>query len=157
MRSILLCVFALLLAACGATAHPASLPPPCVPCPPSATPNATAAPEARSPLLDDLAHRRVALARKRVKELKFLYDRGQCSNTELLAAYREVAFAARDSGLRGDEALRALEVYRDAAVSMRDRARAGYPGQVSDADVDRAEAALLEAEYWLQESAAQPR
>jgi hypothetical protein len=37
-----------------------------------------------------------------VEFLRVGHDLGRVSSTELLSAYRDVAFAARDSGLRGD-------------------------------------------------------
>jgi hypothetical protein len=81
------------------------------------------------------------------------YDKGAASLSELLVAYRDVAFAARDSGLRGDALRRPLQDYRDAMLKMRDYMRGRYQsGAVTQADLDRVESSVAEAEFWLAEA-----
>jgi hypothetical protein len=97
------------------------------------------------------------LTRKRLDVLGAQYQSGLVSMSELLAAYRDVAFAARDSGLRGEELRRALEDYRDGAARSRDLARSRVSAGQETADaVMHAEASLAEAEFWLAEVRAAP-
>jgi hypothetical protein len=147
-----------ILLPCALLAACAPAPAPCTPCqPPSSqapTPVAqTASAAPRPPQLDELGERRVDLSRKRVAVLALMYDKGAVGLTDLLAAYRDVAFAARDSGLRGDVLRKALQDYRDAMVALREHTHVLYKaGAVNDADVDHVDAAVAEAEYWLAEA-----
>ena len=80
------------------------------------------------------------------------YDRGSAGLDELLAAYRDVAVAARDSGLRGERRRRELVAYRDAMVKMRQLAQIQLDKfGTTSANAAGAEGHLAEAEYWLAE------
>lgn len=156
---------ALALPACAPQSQQTAAPVcPCVAsasAPPSATaavPAGATAPLApRSPQLEALGQQRVDLARKRIDALSAQYQRGMGSMRDVLAAYRDMAFAARDSGLRGDALRRPLEEYRDATIRLRDLARdRATMGSVPEVDVYAAEASIAEAEYWLVEAKARP-
>lgn len=107
----------------------------------------------RTAKLDELARQRVALARRRVVELTVRARTGLASRDELFAAYRQVAFAARDSALRDETVRKTLLEYRDQAkqVLEDERALVAAPTSKGQFSVDEAEAALAEAEYWLAE------
>ncbi len=107
----------------------------------------------RSAKLEELAERRVELAREYVRSLHVMYRQGLATPAELLLAYREVAVAARDSGLVGEKLRRELAVYRDEMVELErmieGRAQVGGAGPQ---EVEHAREALAEADYWLEEA-----
>jgi hypothetical protein len=111
----------------------------------------------RSVALDALALQRVELARKRIPALRTQFEMGRTTMAELTLAYRDVAVAARDSGLRGDPLRRAIEDYQHAAMvlakAMRERVD---DGRETRSAVDAAEAAMAEAEYWGAEARERP-
>jgi hypothetical protein len=145
MRRSLVVVSALLVAACT------SKPPPC-PCPTKASEGASAAP-LRSPKLEALAAQRVELARKRLVLLRASFSKGTATLDELFAACRDVAFAARDSGLRGAPLRDVLKDYRDAVIALKELTRERMAkGAVDEQAMSRVDALAAEAEYWLEEA-----
>jgi len=142
---------AILLAACGGSSQSR-----CGPCQASGAASAGAAP-LRSPKLEALASQRVELARKRLALLRESFGKGGATLDELFAACRDVAFAARDSGLRGPPLHDVLKEYREAVGALKQLTRERMAkGSVSDEAMARVEALEAEAEYWLEESGPQP-
>jgi hypothetical protein len=143
---------ALILAACS-NAGGSHANGPCGPCRAAASDSAGAAPLPRSAKLETLAQQRVEVARKRLQLLRAAFDHGAASLDDLFAGFRDVAFAARDSGFHGEELRRILTDYRDAVLALRDltkeRAAKGAVGQDASSRVD---ALVAEAEYWLGEA-----
>jgi hypothetical protein len=143
---------ALLLAACGGS----SSPPPCGPCQAAAAGASSPGPP-RSPKLEALATQRVELARKRLVLLRASFGKGGATLDELFAACRDVAFAARDSGLRGEPLRDVLKDYRDAVVALKQLTRERLAkGAVTDEAMSRVEALEAEAGYWLEEASPGP-
>jgi hypothetical protein len=138
VRRSLVVLSALLLVACASGSAPATSGP-CCPCQASAAAGLQNVALPQSPKVRELGLKRVDLARKRLVLLRVSFDRGATTIDEVFAACRDVAFAARDSGLRGG-ALRDL---------TRERAAKGAVGE--DA-VSRVEAIVAEAEFWLEEA-----
>jgi hypothetical protein len=137
-------LLALLLSAC------ASKPPPC-PC--TQSPAGASAAPLRSPKLEALAAQRVELARKRLVLLRASFGKGTATLDELFAACRDVAFAARDSGLRGVPLRDVLKDYRDAVISLKELTRERLAkGAVDEQAMSRVEVLAAEAEYWLEEA-----
>lgn len=115
-----------------------------------------ALPAPRTAELDALAQHRVELARKRIPLLRARYEHGTATSAELLAAYRDLAVAARDSGLRGEALRGPLAEYRDAMVQARDLIRSRVAAAMESEDATtHVEFQLAEAEYWLAEAKAQ--
>ena len=76
---------------------------------------------------------------------------------ELMVAYRDVAFAARDSGLRGETLRQAIQEYAKAAAAYQQTVHEhATQGKVSVAEVAAADATMAEASYWLEEAQAPP-
>jgi hypothetical protein len=143
---------AILLAACGGSSQPR-----CGPCQGSPAAGASSAAPLRSPKLEALANQRVELARKRLALLRESFGKGSATLDELFAACRDVAFAARDSGLRGPPLHDVLKEYRDAVVALKALTRERMAkGAIGDAELTRVEALEAEAEYWLEESGPLP-
>jgi hypothetical protein len=140
VRALLL-VLASSLAACAPPPAPAGSP-------------ANAPAVARPSRLDALGERRVDLARQRTANLRLQFEAGKLTLVELVAAYREVAFAARDSGLRGEPLRRALVEYRGLLDQLRDAQRelTRARGWTDPRSVDALEYASAEADYWLAEA-----
>ena len=152
MRRPLVVLPALLLAACagGSTAAPSG---PCGPCQASAAAGLQNVALPQSPKLKELAAKRVDLARKRLVLLRASFDRGATTIDEVFAACRDVAFAARDSGLHGGALRDVLKDYRDAVLALRDLTRErAAKGAVGEDAVSRVEAIVAEAEFWLEEA-----
>ena len=157
MRHRVLAFFPLILACASPSA---SAPAPCSPCvtpgQPVASGTASARPE-RSAKLDELADRRVALAHERVEELRLAYQHGAARLGEVLIAYRDIAVAARESGLAGEKLRRELTVYRDATIELeKDFELRSQAGNAGPEDVVAARLARSEAEYWLVEASERP-
>ncbi len=154
MQSHRLAVFALLavlLAACGGLKEARC------PCQTSAAAGASGAAPLRSPKLEALANQRVELSRKRLALLREAFGKGSATLDELFAACRDVAFAARDSGLRGAPLHDVLKDYRDAVVALKELTRERLAkGSVNDEAMTRVEALEAEAEYWLEDSGPLP-
>jgi hypothetical protein len=103
--------------------------------------------------IEQLARERVEIARKRLVQLRAAFEHGSATLDDLFDACRDVAFAARDSGLHGETLRRILTEYRDAAVSLRDLTRERLAkGAVNEAAMTRVESLVAEAEYWLAEA-----
>ena len=143
---------ALVLLACGGGTSA----PPCGPCQAGSSSGggAGAGPAPlRSPKLEALASRRVELARKRLALVRDGFGKGLATLDELFSACRDVAFAARDSGLRGAKLRDVLTDYRDAVVALKDLTRERMAkGAVGEEGMTRVEALEAEAEYWLEEA-----
>jgi hypothetical protein len=108
---------------------------------------------AQSAKMDQLARQRVELARKRLGLMRAGFDKGTVGLDALFAACRDVAFAARDSGMRGAVLRKILLEYRDAVIAMKDLTRDRVAkGAASDEALARVESLLAEAEFWLQEA-----
>jgi hypothetical protein len=123
---------------------------PCGQCQPSA---AGGRGPLRSAKMEQLAQRRVELARKRLVLMRAGFDKNTVGLDALFAACRDVAFAARDSGMHGDALRKILLEYRDAVVAMKDLTRDRVAkGAVPDEALARVESLLAEAEFWLQEA-----
>ena len=148
MQRTLVSLTALLLAACSS--GPAG---PCGPCQAQTSAGLHGAELPRPAKLEQLATQRVALARKRLGLLRTSFDRGSTTIEELFAGCRDVAFAARDSGMHGEALRGVLTEYRDAVIALRDlmRERAAK-GTVSDETMSRVDALVAEAEYWLEDA-----
>ena len=142
--------------------------PPCT-CQPSspATPARVTAPQVsatpvsaippRAPRLEQLATERVALAKKRIPTLRLSYKLGQTSLSELTAAYREIAFAARDSGLRGEPLRQALDEYRKILAQLSETTHKEHDqGRVGPLEVEAVDARTAEADYWAAEAEEAP-
>jgi len=142
----------ILVAACGGSASkPASGP--CGPCQSTGGAGLERVALPRSPKLTHLAQERVELARKRLAQLRASFEHGKTSLDELFAALRDVAFAARDSGFRGEALRSVLTDYRDAVLALRDLTRERMAkGAVGEDAMNRVEALVAEAEYWLGEA-----
>ena len=143
----------LLVAACAGGGPPPVASGPCGPCqgPAAAGLQNVALPQ--SPKLKALALKRVEVARKRLVLLRASFDRGTTTIDELFAACRDVAFAARDSGLRGDALRDVLREYRDAVVALKDLTRErASKGAVGEEAVNRVDSIVAEAEFWLEEA-----
>ncbi len=139
---------AILLAGCSGSGQPR-----CGPCQASGAASASGAAPLRSPKLEALANQRVELARKRLAMLRESFGKGGATLDELFAACRDVAFAARDSGLRGPPLHDVLKEYRDAVDALKQLTRERMAkGSVNDEAMTRVEALEAEAEYWLEES-----
>jgi hypothetical protein len=143
---------ALAVAACGGSSQPR-----CVPCVASGAGDSAGPAPLRSPKLEALANQRVELARKRLAQLRESFGKGGASLDELFAAFRDVAFAARDSGLRGAPLHDVLKDYRDAVIALKQLTRERVAkGTVTDEAMSRVEALEAEAEYWFEESGPLP-
>jgi hypothetical protein len=143
---------ALLLTACASGSAPAASGP-CGPCQASAVAGLQNVALPQSPKLRELALKRVELARKRLVLLRASFDRGATTIDDLFAACRDVAFAARDSGLHGGALRDVLKEYRDAVVALRDLTRErASKGAVGEDAVNRVESVVAEAEFWLEEA-----
>ena len=152
MRGPLFVLSALLLTACasGATAGPSGA---CGPCQTAAAAGLQNLAPPGAAKLKELGLKRVELARKRVVLLRASFDRGATTIDELFAACRDVAFAARDSGLHGGALREVLKEYRDGVVALRDLTRErASKGAVGEAAVSRVESIVAEAEFWLEEA-----
>jgi hypothetical protein len=142
----------LLLTACANGSAPAAAGP-CGPCQASAAAGLQNVALPQSPKLRELALKRVELARKRLVLLRASFDRGATTIDDLFAACRDVAFAARDSGLHGGGLRDVLKEYRDAVVALRDLTRErAAKGAVGEDAVSRVESVVAEAEFWLEEA-----
>jgi len=147
MRALLLSAALLTVCACGGSSKPAS-----GPCGPCAASGSAAAPSfaPRSPKLEALALRRVELARKRLAQMRDSFAKGSTTLDELFAASRDVAFAARDSGLRGAPLRDVLKDYRDAVAALKELTKERLAkGAVDEEAMTRVEALEAEAEFWL--------
>jgi hypothetical protein len=143
----------LLLAACGGSTPAPVASGPCGPCQGTATAGLQNVAQPLSAKLRELGLKRVELARKRVIALRVAFDHGTASIDELFAACRDVAFAARDSGLHGETLRGVLREYRDAVIALRDLTRERVAkGAVSEEAVTRVESLVAEAEFWLEEA-----
>jgi ketosteroid isomerase-like protein len=140
LRPVLLCM---LLAACGASNPPAR--------PQAADTVASASSAApphsgvppRSAELDQLAMRRLELAREHILVAELQGDHGGASISNVAAAFREAALAARDSGLGGEALRRSVEDYRDIMRSLAPPGGSGYlPNEA------QLKGGLAEAEFW---------
>jgi hypothetical protein len=151
MRGPLVVFSALLLTACASAAAPGPSGA-CGPCQPSAAAGLqNLAPGAAK--LKELGLKRVELARKRVVLLRASFDHGATTIDELFAACRDVAFAARDSGLHGGALRDVLKEYRDGVLALRDLTRErASKGAVGEDAVSRVESIVAEAEFWLEEA-----
>lgn len=146
MRALLLS--AALLTACGSGSRPPASGP-CGPCT-SGSVGTPSVPPPRSAKLEALATRRVELARKRLGQLRESFARGSTTLDELFAASRDVAFAARDSGMQGAALRDVLKDYRDAVTALKELTKERLAkGAVSEEAMSRVEALEAEAEYWL--------
>ena len=144
-------LFAVLVtvSACGGSAKPPESGA-CGPCAASGSAGAPSLPPPRSAKLEALATRRVELARKRLAQLRESFAHGSTSLDELFAASRDVAFAARDSGLSGAPLRDVLKDYRDAVTALKELTKERLAkGAVSDEAMSQVEALEAEAEYWL--------
>ncbi len=149
MRSVLLA--ALLVAACGGST-PATTGP-CGPCQATGGAGLQGVTPPQSARLAELRLKRVELAQKRVVVLRASFDRGKTSIDELFAACRDVAFAARDSGIHGGALRDILREYRDGVLALRDLTRErAAKGAVGEDEVSRVEGIVAEAEFWLEEA-----
>jgi hypothetical protein len=149
-KRTLLVVAASLLVACGSGGSGASAP--CGPCQAPASPAMGWTPR-RSAKLERLAQQRVELARKRLVLLRAGFEHGTTGLDALVAACRDVALAARDSGMRGETLRSILREYRDAMIAMRDLTRERESkGAVGEDAMSRVETLLAEAEFWLEEA-----
>ena len=143
---------ALLLTACGSAAAPGPSGA-CGPCQASAAAGLQTLAPPGAAKLKELGLKRVELARKRVVLLRASFDHGATTIDELFAACRDVAFAARDSGLHGGALREVLKEYRDGVVALRDLTRErASKGAVSEDAVSRVESIVAEAEFWLEEA-----
>ena len=107
----------------------------------------------QSAKLKELGTKRVELARKRLVLLRASFDMGKTTIDELFAACRDVAFAARDSGLHGGPLRDILKEYRDGVIALRDLTRErASKGAVGEDAVSRVESIVAEAEFWLEEA-----
>jgi hypothetical protein len=145
-------IAALLAAACGGSKPSAS-----EPCGACVGGGAAAAGRpvgmATTPKLKALAARRVELARKRLSLLRDSFAHGSATLDELFVACRDVAFAARDSGMVGPPLRDVLKEYRDAVLALRELTKQRLAkGAVGDDASARVEALVAEAEYWLEEA-----
>jgi hypothetical protein len=151
MRRPLVLFSALLLGACGSSAPAATAP--CGPCqaPAGAGLQGVALPQPAK--LKGLGVKRVELAQKRVVQLRASFNQGRTSIDDLFAACRDVAFAARDSGIHGGALRDILRDYRDGVLALRDLTRErAAKGAVGEEAVSRVEAIVAEAEFWLEEA-----
>jgi hypothetical protein len=148
MRSLLLLrlvPIASAVLACGATAPPK-------PCGPCASAGARAG-LARSAKVEQLARQRVDLAGKRLVLLRASFAHGAATLDELFAGFRDVAFAARDSGMRGEALRHVLTDYRDGVKSLRELTKERVAkGAATEEALSRVDALVAEAEYWLAEA-----
>jgi hypothetical protein len=143
MRRSLVALSFVLASACGGSASTS----PCAPC---TQPSSAPLGFARSAKVEQLAERRVELARKRLAQLRGSFDRGAASLDQLFAALRDVAFAARDSGVRGAPLRAILTEYRDAVVALQGLTRERVAkGAVGEESLSRVEGLVAEAELWL--------
>ncbi len=127
----------------------------CGPCQasPGGTAGLTGAGMPRSPKLDALARKRVDLARKRLAEQRASFDAGKATLDELFAACRDVAFAARDSGMHGEALRQVLDEYLGAVTALRDLMRERAARSAGSADATRRiDGLVAEAEYWVEEA-----
>jgi hypothetical protein len=139
-----------LLAACGGSA-------PCGPCQATASAGLQNAGLPRSAKLEQLAALRVALARKRLAALRASFDKGATTIDELFAGCRDVAFAARDSGMHGEALRDVLTEYRDAVVALKDLMRERISkGSVHEDAMTRVDSLVAEAQYWLEDASQGP-
>jgi hypothetical protein len=146
----LLVLGALLAAACGGASAPSG---PCGVCPGGSPGAGLRAAGTRSEKVEHLALERVELARKRLVQMRASFEHGSASLDELFDACRDVAFAARDSGISGEKLRRILAEYRDAAVALRDLTRERLAkGAVNEVTAGRFDALVAEAEFWLAEA-----
>jgi hypothetical protein len=150
-RPFLLLLPVLLLVACGSGSPHATGP--CGPCQSAGSSGLAGAGGPRPEKLEHLAVQRVDMARKRLTLLRASFNRGAVSINDVFAACRDVAFAARDSGLHGEPLRGVLREYRDAVIALRDLTRERMAqGAVGEADLSRVESLVAEAEFWLEEA-----
>ena len=141
-----------LLVACGGSAG-TSATAPCGPCAGGAASSGLP----RSARIEHLAHERVELARKRLLLMRAAFEHGSASLDDLFAALRDVAFAARDSGLHGEALRGILTDYRDAVLALQSLTHERMAkGSVGPEAMSRVDALVAEAQYWLAESSPQP-
>jgi hypothetical protein len=146
-RGLLAIVLFLALPACTSSAAS-----PC-PCPTLSVPGSEHAGAPRSSKLDDLARQRVELARKRLAMLRTLFDRGTITFDVLFTGFRDVAFAARDSGLHGETLRHILTDYRDGLLALQTMIHQRAESELTSPDQAlRIDALVAEAEYWLAEA-----
>ena len=142
----------LVLIACRSGASPAASGP-CGPCQAQASAGLEGAGLPRSAKLEQLATQRVAIARKRLALLRASFDKGSTTIDELFAGCRDVAFAARDSGMHGEALRRVLTEYRDAVSALKGLMRERVAkGAVSEDTMTRVDSLVAEAEYWLEDA-----
>jgi hypothetical protein len=111
----------------------------------------------RSPKLEALAKRRVELAQQHLVQLRAGWDKGATTMQELFTGCRDVAFAARDSGLRGQALRDVLEQYVGAVTALRDVLRERVAnGGLNSTEVTRVDELVAEAEFWLEEAKTGP-
>jgi hypothetical protein len=147
LRALLLPAVVLVACACGGSSKPAASGA-CGPC--AASAGAPSLPPHRSAKLEALAARRVELARKRLAQLRESFAHGSTTLDELFAASRDVAFAARDSGLSGAPLRDVLKDYRDAVTALKELTKERLAKGAVDAEaMTRVEALEAEAEFWL--------
>ena len=149
MRRLLVALPALVLLACSHSADTG----PCGPCHSPETAGLGRVGLPRSGKLEQLAQQRVELARKRLVLLRASFEHGTATLDEVFAACRDVAFAARDSGLHGETLRRILTEYRDAVIALKDLTKErAAKGSVGEEAVSRVDSLVAEAEYWLGEA-----
>ena len=147
IRLVALASASALLVACSSGPGAAA---PCGPCQGQAATGLHDAGLPRSEKLEQLAQQRVASARKRLVALRTSFDRGSTTLEELFAGCRDVAFAARDSGMHGEALRGVLTEYRDSVVALKDLTRERVSkGSVGEDAMTRVDELLAEAEYWL--------
>jgi hypothetical protein len=150
-------VYALSVAPCVSCAATAPLPPASAAAAPvSVAANVASAPP-RTAKLEELARRRVDLARARIAEVTASHATGAVSMSVVADAYRDLAVVARDSGLRGEALRQPLPEYRDALEKLRETARRNQQnGMANHLDLLRVDGQVADADFWLQDAAEHP-
>jgi hypothetical protein len=99
----------------------------------------------------------VDLAKKRLLQLRQGFAKGAVTFDTLFTACRDVAYAARDSGMHGEALRDVLTEYRGAVVALKELTKERYAkGAVDDDAVAKVDALEAEANFWLEEANANP-
>ncbi len=119
----------------------------------AAEPCATAcAPAPRSPALSASASARIAAAKKLRPLVYARFQSGGATLPEYLATSELEFRATRDSGIVGPELVAAASEYIASMRKALELVKLRYPRVASDEDLARAEYAVAEGEYWLEDA-----
>src|SRR5258706_9718357 len=110
------------------------------------------APPPRPPSVAASASARIAAAQKMRPLVEMRFKSGNATLLEYLATSEIEIRAFRDSGVTGDALVAAATKHRDDMRRALEIQRLRHPHSVDDEDLVRAEYAVAEAEFWVEEA-----